>query len=491
MDEQLTTNSPISDFENVVNAEDIENPAPELNLPTEGQFQPIESFLAPSVADQQNEQQVQQQQSNVDELLSSIQSSFGNLATQGATQVQMENQAGIGTMSTELTNVENEIRQKSLAFRRQQEAIQTEVGLTQAQRNARLGDVSRRNNMELADLEVIRQARSNSLTNAQSLIDKKIELQFGDERRRLEGLQFIYSENKDKLSQKQNELLQSKIKKEERAFELAKGKYQTLEQEKLQLVRNAQANGAGNGVMSSILKSQSLEEAYRNAGSYGMSLDDRIKKLKLNELFASAEKNSTLSAKELKAIADSPQGKAAVEGIAVNRLLAEYQKKVESFGKTPSRKQMNDANAFLLEVLGPKLSVALGQGGMTQDEIQNKINNLGVKQGGRRESVTLNNINSVKSAVNSIVGTNIDTVNSFVPGASEGFEIFRAYERENATPEERVQMERQDIVTAFQSDGIPDDEIIEYLTQTDTANADLIQYLNSQGYSLQEIMDNL
>jgi len=263
--------------------------------------QPIQSFIAPSVEDQQSEQQVQQQQSNVDELLSSIQSSFGNLATQGSTQVKLEEQAGVGTMSKELTDVENEIRQKALAFRREQESIQTVPGLTQAQRNARLGDVSRRNNMELADLEVIRQARSNSLSNAQSMIDRKVELQFGDERRRLEGLQFIYDENKDKLTQKQNELLQSKIKKEERAFELAKDKYQTLEQEKLQLVRNAQANGAGNGVMNAILKSQSLEDAYRNAGSYGMSIDDKIKRAQLSKLQSdmSAARQATPNSDEM------------------------------------------------------------------------------------------------------------------------------------------------------------------------------------------------
>jgi len=267
MDEQLTTNSPISDFENAVNASDIENPQPQINLPENTPN--IQNFFQPSELEQQTQQQVNQAQPQVNEILSQIESSFNNLATQGQFTQQMENQFGISDLQTQLTDVTNELNQKSLAFRREQEAIQTEPGLTAAQRSARLADVSRRNNMELADLEVIKMARSNSLTNAQSIIDRKVELKFGDEQRRLDGLKFIYNENKGILTDAQDKLFQQRIKRDERSFDIAKTKYQSLEQEKLQLVRNAQANGANNSVMSSILKSESLEDAYKNAGSYG------------------------------------------------------------------------------------------------------------------------------------------------------------------------------------------------------------------------------
>ena len=73
-------------------------------------------------------------------------------------------------------------------------------GLTVGQRNARLADVTRKQTSELADLEVIRMARSNSLENAQSIIDRKLQLEFADEQARIDGLKFFYNENKELLT---------------------------------------------------------------------------------------------------------------------------------------------------------------------------------------------------------------------------------------------------------------------------------------------------
>ena len=66
--------------------------------------------------------------------------------------------------------------QKELEFRRQREAITSNAGISTAeQRNAELADVSRKQASELADLEVVRAARSNSLNAIQSIIDRKVQ----------------------------------------------------------------------------------------------------------------------------------------------------------------------------------------------------------------------------------------------------------------------------------------------------------------------------
>lgn len=237
----------------------------------------LNTFVQPTVDEQKDLNTAQTNEANSFQSLSDA--LFGGSTIESQT-LKEEKKAGIEKQKQDLTDINNELNQKSLAFRREQEAIQTTPGLTVNQRNARLGDVSRRNNMELADLEVIRMARSNNLFNAESAIQKKVNAQFAEQERNVKALQFVYQRAEGQFKEELGKV----AKKEERAYELAKGEYQALENEKLQLVRNAQANGAGNGVMSSILKSQSLEEAYKNAGSYGLSIDDKIKQAQLSKI---------------------------------------------------------------------------------------------------------------------------------------------------------------------------------------------------------------
>lgn len=237
----------------------------------------ITSFTTTTPQMQEQQTQVNRAKKQQTDTLGNIFTGLTALGERGATQMSLEEQAGIPTLSKELVDIENQLRQKDLEFRREREAIQVTPGLTRAQMQARLADVTRRQSSQLADLEVIRQARSNSLTNAQSLIDRKVELEFGDKKAKVDALKFIYDENKDLLSKEEDKLLSETIRREERAFGLAKSSFEQLENEKIQLVRNAQANGAGNNVMSAILGSKTLEEAYRNAGSFGMSIDDKIK----------------------------------------------------------------------------------------------------------------------------------------------------------------------------------------------------------------------
>lgn len=272
--------------QNLISTNQLETANP-LTLPTSGQTaipDSLTQFTQITPGTQRRQEQLQQGQETNAGTLNEIFSGLTTLGTRGATQSKLEDQAGIGTLSTELTDIENQLRTKDLEFRRQRESIQKEAGLTSAQRQARLADVARGQASELADLEVIRQARSNSLTNAQSLIDKKVELKFADVQANVDALKFVYNENKETLTKEQDRLLNETIRKEERAFGIAKEQYTQTESEKIQLVRNAQANGASNQVMSAIMQSKSIEEAYKNAGRFGVSIDDKIKKAQLDKI---------------------------------------------------------------------------------------------------------------------------------------------------------------------------------------------------------------
>lgn len=284
---------------NPITTTQLENTQP-LTLPSSitAPVPDISSFTTTTPQMQEQGNQIKKAKKEQQGTLGNIFTGLSSLGERGATQIQMEENAGIGTMSKELVDIENQLRQTDLDFRREREAIQVTPGLTQAQMQARLGDVTRKQSSQLADLEVIRQARSNSLTNAQSLIDRKVELEFADKQAKVDALKFIYDENKDLLSKEEDKLLSETIRREERAFGLAKSSFEQLENEKIQLVRNAQANGADNGTMSAILGSKTLQEAYKNAGSYGMSIDDKIKNAQLNKIRSELPQDLPETAKE-------------------------------------------------------------------------------------------------------------------------------------------------------------------------------------------------
>lgn len=263
--------------------------------PAQTSVEPLATFTAPTAQETQalNTAQTNANTSEQDYM----DALFGGSTIESST-LRAEENAGLPQLQTQLTDITNQIMKTDLDFRREREMLQTEPGLTTAQRQARLADVTRKQSSQLADLEVIRSARSNTLTNAQSIIQKKVNAEFAEQEKNLNGLKFLAERADGKLKTQ----LDAVAKKEERAFGLAKSEFEKVESEKLQLVRNAQANGADNGTMSAILGSKTLQDAYKNAGRFGVSIDDKIKKAQLNKINAelSANGKDTLTAEQEK-----------------------------------------------------------------------------------------------------------------------------------------------------------------------------------------------
>lgn len=201
-----------------------------------------------------------------------------SLGTKGSATIEAERQAGIPQLSTDLTEIENELSSKMLRFRRDREKIEQGTGLTANQKSQTLSEVSRVQNRELADLETIRAARSNTLTNAQNLVNRKVELEFGDKIAQVNALKFIYDENKETLTKEEDKLFQKTIKREERAFEVAKTQFVQLEAEKAKYLTNAAQAGADNNTLKTIQGVKSLDELYTLDGiqSYALSPADKL-----------------------------------------------------------------------------------------------------------------------------------------------------------------------------------------------------------------------
>lgn len=260
--------------------------------PAQTSVEPLATFTAPTAQETQalNTAQTNANTSEQDYM----DALFGGSTIESST-LKAEEKAGLPQLQTELTDITNQIMKTDLDFRREREMLQTEPGLTTAQRQARLADVTRKQSSQRADLEVIRSARSNTLTNAQSIIQKKVNAEFAEQEKNLNGLKFLAERADGKLKTQ----LDAVAKKEERAFNVAKSEFEKVESEKLQLVRNAQANGADNGTMSAILGSKTLQDAYKNAGRFGVSIDDKIKRANYSQLLKELGGETTVSEEDL------------------------------------------------------------------------------------------------------------------------------------------------------------------------------------------------
>ena len=311
---------------------------PTITPPEQPTTQPfdINQYIQPPQP--QDNTQLEQQTNSVFEQLLGAQD---QAATQGARLTALEQQAGIPQLTIDLADIQNQINKKELDFRRQQEAIVNNPGIsTAAQRNAELADVSRKQASELADLEVVRAARSNSLNAIQSIIDRKVQREFADEGRRIENLKFIYDQRKGDLTKAQDRQYQQMITREERAYNLAKSKYEQVENAKGELIKNAQLNGANTATLQKIMAAKDLAGAYAAAGNFGLSIDDKIKKAQLDKI--KNAQDSTPEASDMDKDVDFRKLKGVSE---LRSTLKAYDNLVKQYGA----QRVGRANAAILD----------------------------------------------------------------------------------------------------------------------------------------------
>ena len=148
--------------------------------------------------------------------------------------IRLEEQSGLGDLRSIDQDLANEQFQTTQRFERERRDITNQGGLTSAQKNARLNDVSRQQNFELADIAVRKFVASNDLSNAQAAVDRKLDAQFADQKRKVDGLKFIA----DNYEGKEKKALEAVAKKEERAFAQAFDEAKNIESLKLEFLRN-------------------------------------------------------------------------------------------------------------------------------------------------------------------------------------------------------------------------------------------------------------
>lgn len=218
-----------------------------------------------------------------------VQSYIDKLMGKGQAQIDAEQKAGIADKTQKLTDVTNEYNNKELEYRRMEEAVLKEGTLTDAQKQARLREISRVKNTELADIGIKQAAIQNDLKTTQSLIDRKIDLEYGDLKDIIGYQQDFLKMNKEDLSKaeqnKLNLLVQDNTRKYEEGTKI--GDYAKL----------VAGNGAPADVISKVSSAKSYAEAVQLGGQYASNpLDNQIKQAQLANIYQNiAESQAKIS----------------------------------------------------------------------------------------------------------------------------------------------------------------------------------------------------
>ena len=229
-----------------------------------------------SLANQET-QKATQAKTGVDKYKQYIEDSIAKLMGKGQAQVQAEEQAGISQKTQDLTNITNEYNTKALEYRRMEEAVMKEGTLTDVQKNARLREISRVKNTELADIGIRQAVAQNNLKTAQDLVDRKIDLEYGD-LKDIIGFQTQFLEmNREDLSKAEQNALNLRITENQRKYDegLKIGEF----------AKSVAANGADAATISRVTNAKSMAEAIQAAGQYSGDVLER--QIKQNNLYKS------------------------------------------------------------------------------------------------------------------------------------------------------------------------------------------------------------
>lgn len=245
----------------------------------------VDKLKAEEQAQAEKDARVDELEGQREEIVDSI-TELGNLADFIE---DVEADANLQKYREDLTEITNKIRTKELKFRRRIEGIQDAPALTRAQKNARIADVDMRQSREIADLEIIAMARQGRFNDAQAQVNRKVEIELLARQAKLDGLKFMYQENKERFTIEEQREYQERILAEERAYQTEYDKVKELEDLKLQMTINATEAGASVAELEAIQGAKdrtslfSLDNAERYMKSKAQILDEQLANMQISK----------------------------------------------------------------------------------------------------------------------------------------------------------------------------------------------------------------
>lgn len=280
-------------------------------LPTETVEEPQKAPQAPVRQERKDNELLTEIENNraiLEELgLSEITRLSRDFAEKGTRTVELEEREGVNEAVRERNRITNEINEKTLAFRRERERIQTDETLSSARKSVKLAEVARVQNRELADLAVLKATANNNLTTAQAIVDRKVELEFQPIQAELDLQKQLFEINSGLFSKAEQRQFDEKMQERQVEIDKDKFKFQQLENMKLQAIANGSEAGKG-AEFSKLIQRAETQEDFFNIPGINKFLTSKEQKLKMQLLQLQLEEKGYENEKLREARASAESG---------------------------------------------------------------------------------------------------------------------------------------------------------------------------------------
>jgi len=190
-------------------------------------------------------------------------------------------EAGLPKIQEELDDIDQQLRAEQHALRRQKERILAGAGtMTAGERNLAIADVERRSFTKQADLFIVRLGIQGRFDSAKSIADQKVNIQMERDERKFAALTLSFENSKELFTlagQREFNASQNRLQNE------INTKRETI-QNINSLALDVMQNGAPSAIARQMLRSGSVEDAFRIGGQYINALARREANLGIQEL---------------------------------------------------------------------------------------------------------------------------------------------------------------------------------------------------------------
>lgn len=200
-----------------------------------------------------------------------------------------EYSATVDPAKKELDDIQNQIRERSLAYRRQEEELQKNTrGLFGGALQQETNRIRQEGAKELADLSIIEQAKLTNYSTAKDIADRAINAQLEQQSKELDAWKFWYTENKEQFTKEEDRRFTAMIGERERLLNEDKADKKLISDS----VIDALGNGLPTNLAQQALKAKTFDEAIGLIGPY---MRDQEKALRIQKLNAEIlEKNPSI-----------------------------------------------------------------------------------------------------------------------------------------------------------------------------------------------------
>lgn len=207
---------------------------------------------------------------------------------------ELEKAQDIDQKAQDVTTYTNEIEAMQRAQQNEIKALDSQP-ITLQDKAQRVADINNKYASRLADKAILLNAANRNLATAQSIVDRKIEIQLEPLKTQMDFTKMFYEENKDLFDKADQRAFENVIRQDERAYTEERDRTKSLEKAKLEAIVEAQTNGAPIDILNAIQRAETPEAAFAAAGRYIGLIDRQYKLAQIGKLNAEANDNGTVT----------------------------------------------------------------------------------------------------------------------------------------------------------------------------------------------------